>query len=197
MKTKTITYNYDPDSRSLSILVDGRPRGGFIGPEGEKRFLSLLDTEAQINITAMTAEAFKKVLIRQFHAALAGGGIMDHKESILAGYGVDSTTDLSIDQLKEAVAIYSGRKPVKAVEATNEVRAMRSELLTICNKMGIYVTNDDWSAVNHFFESPRIAGKKLNKLTLEELTALVPKMRSILTKHIKSQADINRQKMQN
>ncbi len=197
MKTKTITYNYDPDSRSLTILVDGRHRGGFIGPEGEKRFLSLLDTDAQINITAMTAEAFKKVLIRNFHAALATQGIMEHKESILAGYSVDSTTELTIDQLKEAVAIYSGRKPVKSVEVTPEVRAMRSELLTICNKMGIYVTNDDWSAVNHFFESPRIAGKKLNKLSLEELTTLVPKMRSILTKYLKDQKEIDRKKMMN
>jgi len=197
MKTKTLTYNYDPDSRQLTILLDGKPRGGFIGPEGEKRFLSLLDTDAQINITAMTAEAFKKVLIRQFHAALAGGGIMDHKESILAGYGADSTSELTIDQLKEVVAIYSGRKPVKSVEVTPEVRAMRSELLTICNKMGIYVTNDDWSAVNHFFESPRIAGKKLNKLTLEEITALVPKMRSILTKYMKNQKEITRQKLEN
>jgi len=197
MKTKTLTYNYDPDTRSLTILVDGKPKGGFIGPEGEKRFLSLLDTEAQINITAMTAEAFKKVLIRQFHAALANGGIMDHKESILAGYGVNSTTELTIDQLKEAIAIYSGRKPVKAVEVTPQVRAWRSELLTICNKMGVYVTNDDWSAVNHFFESPRVAGKRLNKLSLEELTALVPKMRAILAKHLKAQAEINRQKLQN
>jgi len=154
MKTKTITYNYDPDARSLTILVDGKPKRGFIGPEGEKRFITLLDTEAQINITPMTAEAFKKVLIRQFHAALANGGLMKQKESILAGYGVDSTTELTIDQLKEAVAIYSGRKPVKAVEVTAEVRAMRSELLTICNKMNIYVTNDDWSSVNHFLKAP-------------------------------------------
>jgi hypothetical protein len=95
------------------------------------------------------------------------------------------------------VAKYSGFHPLKAKEVSPEVRAMRSELLTICNKMGIYVTNDDWSAVNHFFESPRIAGKKLNKLSLEELTALVPKMRSILTKHLKAQAEIIRKQQLN
>ena len=193
MKTKTITYNYDPDSRSLTILVDGRPRGGFIGPEGEKRFLSLLDTDAQINITAMTQEALKKALIRKFHAVLAKEGMMEHKEALLAGYGVESTTELTIDMLKQLIA----RIELIRVNDDPRLRAMRSELLTICNKMNIYVTNDDWSSVNHFFESPRIAGKRLNKLTLEELTALVPKMRSILAKHIKAQAEINRQKQQN
>lgn len=198
MKTQTITYNYDPEARSLTILVDGKPKGGFIGSEGEKRFIALLDTEAKINITTMNAEAYRKTLIRQFHAALANRGLMAHKEVILATYGVESTTELTIDQLKEVLSAYSSQpKPVTALRDDPDVRAMRSEMLTICNKMGIYVTNDDWSAVNRFFSDPRIAGKTLNKLSYEELTALVPKMRSILTKHLKAQVEINRQKLQN
>jgi hypothetical protein len=147
----------------------------------------------------MNSEAYKKILIRQFHAALATQGMMKQKESILLGYDVEHTTDLTIDQLKEVVASYSTQPTIRKpqIEVTPEVRAMRSELLTICNKMGIYVTNDDWSRVNAFFQDARIAGKSLNKLTFEELTALVPKMRSILTKHIKAQTEIERKKMMN
>jgi hypothetical protein len=200
MKTQTFTYAYDPTIRQLTIFIDGKARGGFFGPDAERQFNKLLDSGAEINITAMNAEQFKKNLIRNFHAALASQGIMDHKQSILSGFGVESTSDLTIDQLKEAVATYSTgeRKPVVPAKSDDpQVRAMRSEMLTICNKMGIYATNDDWSTVNRFFSDPRIAGKPLNRLSYEELTALVPKMRSILSKHLVKQREIERQKLGN
>jgi len=198
MKTQTLTYTYDPTLRQLTAFVDGRPRGGFFGPDAERQFEKLLLTDVEINITGMNAKAYKKVLIRNFHAALASQGIMENKVDILAAYGVESTTELTIDQLKEALAVYStGQRKTPAKADDPRVPAMRSEMLTICNKMGIYATNDDWSRVNEFFTNPRIAGKPLNRLSLEELTALVPKMRSILTKYEKKQREIERLKLGN
>lgn len=196
MKTQTITYNYDPESRSLTILVDGKPRGGFIGPEGEKRFQDLLGTpDVEINIVAMTATEYKKVLIRNFHAALANQGIMDHKESILAGYGVESTTELTIDQLKEVVAAYSTGPRHKRADDPADVRSLRSDILTVLNKLGIYAINNDWHSVNEY--CMKHAGKMLYQMNKEELLKARKQFNSILDWTEKKRGEIERQKFNN
>lgn len=196
MKTKTITYTYDPDARSLMILVDGKPKGGFIGPEGERRFIALLDSDEQINITTMNAEAYKKILIRQFHAALAKQGNMSQKENILSGYGVESTLELTVDQLKEVVEQFSsGRQSKPETPATARIRNLRSDLLTICNKLGIYTTNTDWSMVNNFFL--KHTGKLMYQMDEAELLKARKQFNSILDWSMKNEAEINRQKQQN
>ena len=197
MKTKTITYNYDPDGRSLTILIDGKPRGGFMGPEAEKRFVELLDQDETINIVTMNADDLKKTLIRRFHAALATQGIMEHKESIISPYGVESTTELTIDQLKELVASYSLDTRQQRANAPADIRTLRSDILTTLNKMGIYVVNNDWSSVNNYMMDKRIAGKMLWQLNKEELLALRKKLHSIFSKLMDASTDIERQQLLN
>jgi hypothetical protein len=196
MKTKTISYTYDPQMRMLTILQDGKIRGGFIGSNAEKQFYNMLEKEAEINIV-MNSEEFKKSLIRRFHAAMATQGIMDHKESILAGYGVEHTTDLSIDQLKELVAHYSTGKQSRDKRADDpaQVRSLRSDLLTICQKMNIYATNDDWTRVNDFFM--KHTKKLMFDLTEEELLKARKQFNSLLDWHRKQSNELNRLKQNN
>lgn len=195
MKTQTLTYTYDPTARSLTIYIDGKPRGGFLGATAEQKFNELLLTGAEISITAMNAEAFKKILVRQFHAALATQGIMEHKESIVSGYGVKSTSDLNIDQLKELVAKYSTGSRAKRADDPADIRALRSDLLTLMNKLGVYAVNNDWTAVNDF--CMKHTGKMLYQMSKEELTKARKQFNNILDWSIEHSAEINRQKLQN
>lgn len=195
MKTTTLTYTYDPTMRQLTIFIDGKARGGFFGPDAERQFNKLLLSGAEINITGMNAEAFKKVLIRNFHAALATQGIMDHKESILSGYGVESTTELTIDQLKEVVAAYSTGPRHKRADDPADVRSLRSDILTVLNKLGIYTVNNDWHQVNEY--CMKHAGKMLYQMNKEELVKARKQFNSILDWSDKKKVEIERQKLGN
>ena len=192
MKTQTITYTYDPTARSLTMFTDGKPRGGFWGPEAERKFHKLLETGAEIQFTDMDTEANRKALIRRFHAALAHQGIMDHKETIIGRYDVSSTSDLTAPQLKELVAEFSGYS--RQVDNAR-IRNLRSELLTLCNKLGIYVNNTDWSAVNGFFL--KHTGKLMYQMDEQELVKARKQFNSILDWSMSNQTEINRQKLMN
>ncbi len=195
MKTQTLTYSYDPTARSLTIFIDGKPRGGFFGATAERKFNELLTSGAEISITAMNSEAFKKILIKNFHAAIAKQGIMAHKESIIAGYGVQSTTELNIDQLKELVAKYSTGERSKRADDPADIRTLRSDILTVLNKLNIYVTGNNWDAVNSFCMDK--TGKLLYQMSKDDLEKARKQFNSILDWNKKKTDEINRQKMQN
>ena len=192
MKTQTLTYTYDPTARSLTMIVDGKPRGGFFGPTAETKLNKLLDTDAEIQFTNMDTDNLKKTLIRRFHAALAHQGIMDHKETILSRYEFTSTLELSPDQLKELVDEFSGYS--RQVDNAR-IRNLRSELLTICNKMGVYVNNTDWSAVNRFFLAH--TKKLMYQMDEQELVKARKQFNSILDWTEQKQELVNRQKLEN
>ncbi len=61
-----------------------------------------------------------------------------------------------------------------------ELKARRSAVLHRMQKLGVDTTN--WSNVDHFCMQPRIAGKRFARLTMEELSALIPKLESMLRK---------------
>jgi len=189
METKTITYVYDPTASMFAIIVNGSIRGGFAGVEAEKKFYEALESGSDIVIyNYMTSEDYKKALIRRFHAALAARGIMSHKGDIISAYGVGSTTELTIDQLKELLEKYSTQTREKRANDPARTRALRSDLLTICQKMNVYVTNNDWTKVNELFM--KHTGKLLYDLTEEELVKARKQFNSILDWHIQKQKEI-------
>lgn len=195
MKTQTLTYSYDPTARCLTIYIDGKPRGGFLGATAERKFNELLTSGAEISITAMNKDAFKKILIRNFHAALATQGIIDHKESIISGYGVASTTELDIDQLKELVAKYSTGERSKRADDPADIRTLRSDILTVLNKLNIYVTGNNWDAVNSFCLGK--TGKLLYQMNKEELVNARKQFNSILDWQEKKNTEITRKQQMN
>ena len=192
MKTQTLTYTYDPSARSLTMIIDGKPRGGFWGPVAERKFNNLLDTDAEIQFTNMDTDNVKKSLIRRFHAALAHQGIMDHKPDILGRYEVESTTDLTTDQLRDLVNEFSNYS--RQVDNAR-IRSLRSDLLTLCNKMGVYVNNTDWSAVNDFFM--KHCKKLMYQMDEADLVKARKQFNSILGWTEEKKELINRQKQQN
>ena len=60
-----------------------------------------------------------------------------------------------------------------------KVRKARASVLKRVSKLGIS-TIDNWDEVNAFLASPRIAGKLLYEMDLDELNALIKKLEAIL-----------------
>ncbi len=120
-------------------------------------------------------------LYKKMHALLRELGIADSKEDILAGYGVESSKELSDSDLVHLVARLDEMKRGK-VSVTDEVRNHRSSILAQLQKMNIYSTNNDWTKVNAFLLQPRIAGKVLYEMNAEELRTLKMKLHAIFEK---------------
>jgi len=173
------TYTYDPQANSLTFYEGGKARGGFKGRIAERKLAELILNEADIIITDMDTKNSRSLKIRRLRALWINQGIDKHRDAILEPYGVSSTADLSEAQLEELLADYSHKNHKPVDERT---RIMRSEVLTILNKLGIYQTNGDWAKVNEYLLDKRIAGKVLYQLNMNELPNLIRKLRSILDK---------------
>lgn len=121
--------------------------------------------------------------IRTFHALLANVGIMDQKSAILEGYGVESTKDLSDEQLNEVNDRLRQMQDSKN-EAPLAIRRKRSTVLERLEILGVYKPNDKkkWERVNAYLLQKRICGKLLYELNEKELTALAVKLRVIAKK---------------
>lgn len=63
------------------------------------------------------------------------------------------------------------------------IKSLRSSILTRLQKHGVDTT--DWKRINKFLEQPRISGKRLYDMSIDEMRALIPKLESILAKDAK------------
>ena len=72
-------------------------------------------------------------------------------------------------------------------EAEEEIKKYRSAILHRLQKYGLDTTN--WSVVNAFMSQPKIAGKPLYKMTIDDMKALIPKMESMLAKDAVKQVE--------
>lgn len=128
------------------------------------------------------SEAYRIDLLRKFHALLRELKLSDQKEAILEGYGYESTRDLPLDLLEDAinrlVTLRDGTK--------SDTRKLRSSVLCLLQSLGIYENKNSWARVNEYLLQPRIAGKLLYQMTDQELIDLRVKLNSILSKQEKT-----------
>lgn len=123
-------------------------------------------------------------LNRTFYALLNGMGIMDRKDEILSGYGVESSKDLTDDQLQQLV---HRLKDEQQSRNESRVKTRRSVILRLLTDIGVYYVIEGepkygcWGRVNAFLSSPKIAGRELYKLSEVELIALERKLRTMKT----------------
>lgn len=178
MKTQEVKYFYDPANQRLTIKVDGKLVGGFVGKSAEDQLASLIERGKQVHLSDNT-ESIRRAKIRQIRAIWNKLGIDHYREAILSEYGVSSTADLTIPQLNELLIRFD---PDKNKPGDQQIRKYRSDILTILNKLGIYATDGDWKPVNDYLMQPRIAGKMLFQLTTDELVVLRRKLNNILDK---------------
>lgn len=116
------------------------------------------------------------------HALLNEVGIMESKSSLLEGYGVEHTTELTDQDLVHLVDRLTNMKHKKESFQDADKKRWRSNLLSLLNKYGLYVTNDDWTQVNAFLLNKKIGGKILYEMNVEELQSTCLRLRIILSK---------------
>jgi len=109
-------------------------------------------------------------------------GIENAKTSLLEGYRVEHTSDLTDEDLDHLIGRLRDMKVEKANTEANELKHWRSNLLSLLNKYGVYVTNNDWSAVNKLLLNKKVAGKVLYEMDKKELQDTCLRMRAILMK---------------
>lgn len=96
-----------------------------------------------------------------------------------------------------AAMIYDLQKMAEKMKQNpkTEIKKLRSGILHRLQKHGVDTTN--WNEVNRFMEQPRIAGKKLYEMSIDEMKDLIKKLENILKKDERKQAEIQRLTQQN
>lgn len=200
-KTDELRYEYDKERRRLLIFKGKTHVGGFEGKAAENHYHELTADGVNVRLIDL-GEAIKKAKVKQLRAIWVKLGVDEMRDVILEGYGVTSTRDLTEPQLDELIKKYSTWSHSIALSdamSTNpERRRMMSNVLSVLNHLGIYATNNDWTAVNNYVMSRRFAKynrlgepKMLFQMTLAELTILHRQLRAVLSWKNEKQAALN------
>ena len=117
---------------------------------------------------------------RQFYALLARMPYAD-KETLVYQYTKGRTEHLRQMHPEEyGLMLRDMQRVVDDDEASRELKTRRSSVLKLMQQLGIGTTR--WPNVDACCTDARIAGKVFRRLAMDELEALVPKLRSILKK---------------
>lgn len=114
--------------------------------------------------------AFRKLIIR--------GDPEETKRVLVSQYTGGRTDSLKGMTLKEYTDLCNAIEEMNGTR--NELRHRRSTALKLIQELGVDTT--DWAQINDFCRHPRIAGKAFGQLSIEELTELATRLRSIKRK---------------
>jgi hypothetical protein len=124
----------------------------------------------------------RRIQYRKMHVLLKELGIAESKPFLLEGYGVEHTNDLSDQDLVHLVDRLMDMWNERMNDFDQNKKKWRSNILSILNKYGVYVTNSDWTAVNRLLLDPRICGKLLYEMSIPEMQEVCVRLHIILKK---------------
>lgn len=176
------TYVYKPGK--LEVLRDGKCIGGFTGKMADAEFSKLVDSGKHVMIGTMD----KSNKISKLRSLWIAQGIDNQREVVLSQYEVESTKDLSESQLDELIFRFTQRK----TNVDEETRSWRSNILRLLTELKVYDNTGDWTRVNQYLMNPKIAGKLLYQMSVDEMITLAKKLRSIKVKQSLKAQELNR-----
>ena len=100
--------------------------------------------------------------------------------SVATGGRTESLKEITRKEYDDLCNLLEKRFPEKRSIYVEQRRKKRSSCLKLMQKIGVDTT--DWTAINNFCKSPKIAGKVFADLDIEELQMLSLKLRMILKK---------------
>lgn len=100
--------------------------------------------------------------------------------SVATGGRTESLKEITQKEYDDLCNLLEKRFPEKRSIYVEQRRKKRSSCLKLMQKIGVDTT--DWTAINNFCKSPKIAGKVFADLDIEELEHLSIKLRMILKK---------------
>ena len=119
----------------------------------------------------------------RFYALLSRNPHLD-KDDIELQYTDGRTThlhEMKQAEYEEMCDMIEYGSPQEQAARERELRCARSSVLLRIGRLGIS-TVDNWSGIDSFCLSPKVAGKRFAELSTLELRGLVPKLESILRK---------------
>ena len=102
--------------------------------------------------------------------------------SVATGGRTESLKEITRKEYDDLCNLLEKRFPEKRNIYVEQRRKKRSSCLKLLQKIGVDTTN--WTAINNYCKSPKIAGKVFADLDIEELEHLSIKLRMILKKKI-------------
>ena len=102
--------------------------------------------------------------------------------SVATGGRTESLKEITRKEYDDLCNLLEKRFPEKRNNYVEQRRKKRSSCLKLLQKIGVDTTN--WTAINNYCKSPKIAGKVFADLDIEELEHLSIKLRMILKKQI-------------
>lgn len=102
--------------------------------------------------------------------------------SVATGGRTESLREITRKEYDNLCNLLEKRFPEKRNIYVEQRRKKRSSCLKLLQKIGVDTTN--WTAINNYCKSPKIAGKVFADLDIEELQQLSLKLRMILKKKI-------------
>jgi len=174
------------------MLYSGdEPSHGFVGSMAVKKFFECtIDKNIELIIKG-DDNMQKSKLIQQFHAILAAKGIMDMKADIIGSYGVESTKDLTELQLNELISNLNNKHGQLIVKYRSTVL----DLLGVLDVRGSRLIG--WDHVNNYLLQPRVAGKILYEMSMDELKDCAKRLRMIISKRDANKAHVEKLKKLN
>lgn len=100
--------------------------------------------------------------------------------SVATGGRSESLKEITRKEYDDLCNLLEKRFPEKRNIYVEQRRKKRSSCLKLLQKIGVDTTN--WTAINNYCKSPKIAGKVFAELGIEELQQLSIKLRMILKK---------------
>ena len=100
--------------------------------------------------------------------------------SVATGGRTESLKEITRKEYDDLCNLLEKRFPEKRNNYVEQRRKKRSSCLKLLQKIGVDTTN--WTAINNYCKSPKIAGKVFADLDIEELEHLSIKLRMILKK---------------
>lgn len=119
----------------------------------------------------------------RFYGLISGKDYIDKDEMVLQFTDGRTThiNEMTNAEFEEMCDTISERNLQDRNSYQEKVRKARSSVLKRVGKLGIN-TIDNWDEVNAFLVSPKIAGKFLYEMNLDELNNLIRKLEAILRK---------------
>ena len=102
--------------------------------------------------------------------------------SVATGGRTESLKEITRKEYDDLCNLLEKRFPEKRDIYVEQRRKKRSSCLKLLQKIGVDTTN--WTAINNYCKSPKIAGKVFADFDIEELQQLSLKLRMILKKKI-------------
>lgn len=119
------------------------------------------------------------VKVRRINSLMSACRLIPNRTDLLGLWNVQSYDEMTDEELLQLQSFMEAAYRFKTTPASDAIRRLRSQVLSLLTKAGIYSTPDDWAKVNRYLLQRRICGRLLYMLDAQDLQALLRKLRAI------------------